>query len=131
MSQFFTAKINRINYNRKPEIENLYRKHLKKLKEKNIEIDDYILNTVLKDNFFVITKNPFPYDIDYIEHKLIWINTKYKYSDETIYKYIKFNIPDKEFYYFENDEKNKSIHRVKHYHIFVFENKPVQSNIYL
>ena len=62
---------------------------MKKLTEKNIEIDDYILDTVLKDNLFVITKNPFPYDIDYIEHKLIWINTQYKYSDETIYKYIK------------------------------------------
>lgn len=130
MSEIYKPKINRINYVRKPEIEKKYQDHLLKLKNENISIDDYIMETVLKDNFFVITKNPFPYDIDYIEHYLVWVNTSIRYSYESVYNYIKNYFYNKEFYYFENDEKNKSILRVKHFHIFVF-NKTKEVNLML
>ena len=130
MSEIYKPKINRINYVRKPHIEEKYQNHLLKLKKENISIDDYIMKTVLKDNFFVITKNPFPYDIDYIEHYLIWVNTSIRYSYESVYNYIKNYFYDKEFYYFENDEKNKSILGVKHFHIFVF-NKTKEVNLML
>ena len=120
MDSEFKPKINRISYFRKPEIETKYQNHLKNLKSQSITIDDYILKNVLKDNLFVITKNIFPYDIDYCEHYLIWINTNFNFSYEAIYNYIKIHFFDKDFFYFENDEKNKSILFVKHYHIFVF-----------
>ena len=118
MDPEYKPKINKINYFRKPEIETKYQNHLKYLKSKSITIDDYILKTVLKDNLFVITKNIFPYDIDYCEHYLIWINTKFNFSYEAIYNYIKINFFEQDFFYFENDEKNKSILLVKYYHIF-------------
>ena len=119
--EIYMPKINRINYHRKPHIEEEYQNHLIHLKNENVRIDDHILKTVLKDNLFVITKNPYPYDIDYIKHYLIWVNTEIKYSYKAIYKYIQLYFPKKQFYYFENDEKNKSILLVKHYHIFVFK----------
>ena len=129
--EIYMPKINRIDYHRKPHIEEKYQKHLINLKNKNIKIDDYILETVLKDNLFVITKNPFPYDIDYIDHYLIWINTERKYSYEAIYNYIKIYFPNEQFYYFENDEKNKSILLVKHYHIFIFKKATNNTNVYI
>ena len=127
----YMPKINRIDYSRKDYIEEKYQNHLTKLKNKNVKIDEYILKTILKDNLFVITKNPFPYDIDYIDHYLVWINTQKKYSHEAIYNYIKFKFPNKQFYYFENDEKNKSVLLVKHYHIFLFKNIKKNINIYI
>ena len=51
--EIYMPKINRIDYHRKPHIEKEYQNHLRKLKNKNIKIDDYILETVLKDNLFM------------------------------------------------------------------------------
>ena len=48
MSEIYKPKINRINYVRKPHIEEKYQNHLLKLKKENISIDDYILENSIE-----------------------------------------------------------------------------------
>lgn len=118
---YYKPKINNFKYKRSKKIEEKYLLHKQKLKEKNISIQEHILNTIIKDNLFKITKNRFPYDIDNIKHYLIWINPKYKISYETIYQYIKFKLGTSYFYYFENSSDLKSILGIRHFHIFIFK----------
>jgi len=112
-----------INIKRKKEIEEKYLLHKKKLKEKNINIEDYLNNLLFKNDFkYVITNNDFPYNIEEdVQHKILWINPKYNdlFDDKLINKIITMRMKDKNYIYFENIETNKSIKTIKHYHIFI------------
>lgn len=112
-----------INIKRKKEIEEKYVLHKKKLKDKNINIEDYLDNLLFKNNFkYIITKNDFPYNLENnIEHKLLWINPNYinLFNDKLINEIINMRMRGKTYVYFENIDNNKSIKSIRHYHIFV------------
>ena len=127
----YKPKMNYISYSRKGKVEEQYNCHIRKLKRNNINIEEYIMKTIIKDNFFIITKNLFPYNIDYIDHYLLWINPSYKISYKTLYEYINLKFQGKSFYYFENYIANKSILGIQHYHIFVNKNQLKKNINYL
>ena len=112
-----------INIKRKKEIEEKYVLHKKKLKDKNINIEDYLDNLLFKNNFkYIITKNDFPYNLENnIEHKLLWINPNYinLFNDKLINEIINMRMRGKTYVYFENIDNNKSIKSIRHYHIFI------------
>lgn len=112
-----------INIKRKKEIEEKYLIHKNKLKDKNINIEDYLDNLLFKNDFkYIITENDFPYNLkNGIEHKLLWINPNYNnlFNDKLINKIISMLMIGKTYIYFENIDNNKSIKSIKHYHIFI------------
>jgi len=117
----FKPSINRMPYTRSIEMQKKYLEHRKQIKDKNICVRDHILNNIIKDNLFKITINKFPYDIDNIEHYLIWINPNYKICYETLYEYIILYFKTNKFYYFENSSDLKSILDIRHFHIFILK----------
>lgn len=119
----FHKKSPLINIKRKKQMEEKYILHKKNLKDKNINIEDYLQNSLFKNNFkYILTENDFPYNLkNGIEHKLLWINPNYNnlFNDELITKIISMRMRGKTYIYFENNDNNKSIKSIKHYHIFI------------
>lgn len=111
------------NILRKPEIEKEYLLHKKKLKEKNVNIENYLVEKLFKNNIkYVITCNEFPYNLEKnIDHKLLWINPKYNdlFDDNFINNIIELRMKGKLYIYFENIDSKKSIKSIKHFHIFI------------
>ncbi len=101
-----------------------YENHKKFLKNKNINLDNYIINKYLSDKCYYITKNEYPYNItDDMLHYVLWIHPNYinKINDKEVSKIIinKMNELDyDEYFCFENHIKAKSILGVPHYQVF-------------
>ena len=93
-----------------------YINHKKKIKT----MDEYIKKKYFSMNEpYVFTKNDFPYNTD-LQHYLLWINpiTKNINVDETIKKVLS-HIEHKEYIYFQNCQKTKSVKTIPHYHIII------------
>jgi len=109
---------------RNNKINKKYQKHIKKIKDRNINVNEYISNKYFTnkeyDSDWVFVPNNFPYNLENgINHYLIWINPyKLKLSEIDIDRVIIENLGNKEYYYFENLNCNKSVNKVQHVHVF-------------
>lgn len=103
---------------RKPEDEIKYKNYLIFLKKKSLTPHKNILDNIIGNNIYKLVKNTFPYDLDKeIDHWILWINPKNKLTFQEIDNLLKNKF--RNFVYFSNLEKNKSIKTIEHYQIFV------------
>jgi len=121
-------QIKRIGKNQKA-----YDRQNTKIKSLGISGSDYIKRVYLQDKKYVLTLNKFPYHISqFIEHWCIWWSSKYYIGSNlhSIYyqsvinrileKYFGYDmIAGKDYIYFENEMKNRSIPGIRHIHIFI------------
>lgn len=117
-----------ITIGRTKNIENKYLEHKLELKNKNINLDNYITSKYFKDNQkYVFVENQFPYNVDKnITHYLLWFNpnnNNYGITEKEIEEILNEILVGKTYIYFENMEHNKSIKSIKHIHVFVYEEK--------
>ena len=111
---------------RRPDIEFLYKIHIKNLKNKNVNLKEYLIDKFFKNNEtqFVLIINEFPYWVEGATHWLLWFNpNNYKNNNINIKEItedlVKKNFPNKEVVMYENNDDNKTIKDIKHTHIFV------------
>lgn len=113
---------------RKPEVQLSYENHKKYLNENNIDISDYIMDTVFaNDDLFKIKVCPFPYDMSDSDHYLIWFNPKInvysvwediEYVEQIVNKWFT-GVKENHYIFFKNNADNRSIDGVPHYHLFI------------
>ena len=100
---------------------------MKYVREKNININDYIYNKYLNGLSVNFIENSFPYDIeDNCLHYVIWFDSEYFKKvtlcinpNKIIDNIIRNKFKDNEYIYFENHSHNKSVQKVKHFHVFI------------
>ena len=104
---------------------NSYDELNKYFKKHNLNMEDWIYQKYLDNgrDLFKIEKNDYPYFLKYnIKHMILWINPKIRRSiymnKEFIIRLIK-KYYSYEFICFINDENNRSINGIPHYHIFL------------
>ena len=103
---------------RKPEDEIKYKNYLISLQKKSLTPHKNIIDNIIGNNIYKLVKNTFPYDLDKeIDHWILWINPKNKLTFQEINNLLKNKF--RNFVYFSNLEKNKSIKTIEHYQIFV------------
>ena len=110
---------NPIKFFRLTHIQKKYDEHNMNLNKNNISIYEHIMNNIIKDNMMIIVKNNFPYYIPGFKHYLIWFNPVYKINYKEVYEYIDLKMKNKNYLYFENEDNNKSVLKIRHFHIFV------------
>jgi len=124
----------RYRLHRNQKMKEKYDKHIKNIKDRNIDLNNYIsdkyFNKDDKNNNpdWVFVVNSFPYNLEKgIKHYLIWLNPDKVNPDKLnsdienivdIDKIIIDNIGNTEYYYFENLCCNKSVNKVKHFQVF-------------
>lgn len=94
-------------------------------KSLNISIGEYIYNKYFNSSseLFVIDANMFPYNVENnVYHLICWVNPNHKKAEDfneydLIIHLIKNKIYD--FIIFENENNNKSIPSIKHFHLFL------------
>lgn len=117
----------RFNFNA-PKNEELIRDNNTQIKyEKYKKINEFKNSLFKKKNIFKFVKNRFPYNVNNkIKHYLLFINPlvkiNFKYDD--IYDIIRlFYVKRKPIIIFENEMEYRSIKDIRHYHIFILDDK--------
>ena len=105
---------------RKLEVQKKYENEMNKY----INYEKYILNTYLNNKLYNLQPNKYPYDLQpNIKHCVLWlnpiINKDILYKKKFIEGILKSYIPNKEFIFYMNNQKNKSIKQVPHYQVFI------------
>ena len=94
------------------------------LKENNIDINEYLFNTYLKNNDYCIEANRFPYKTpENIFHYVLWINPNYKniLTNKNILEIVinKMNeLKCSGYICFENHVSVRSVLGIPHYQVF-------------
>jgi len=115
----------KITRNHKVQVE--YDKFIKYIKDNNININEYIYKKFLDGKNVNFIENTFPYDIEEnCYHYVLWFDNEYfQKITSTINENIIINnivrkkFKDNEYIYFENMTHNKSVKRIKHFHVFI------------
>ena len=114
-------------------IQKAYNGQNAKIKSLGISSSDYIKRMYLQDNHYSVIPNKFPYDVKkFIEHWCIWWNPDYPIDsnlhsihyqsviNKILEKYFGYDIiSGKDYIYFENEMKNRSIPGIRHIHVFI------------
>ena len=105
---------------RKPEVQKKYEGEMNKY----LNYEKYILNKFLNNKLYNLQPNTYPYDLQpNIKHCVLWlnpiINKDILYKKKFIEGILKSYIPNKEFIFYMNSQKNKSIKQIPHYHVFI------------
>lgn len=105
---------------RKNDIQELYNKERKN----NINYDKYILEKYLDNKLYNLIPNKYPYHLkNNIKHYVLWLHPmlKQKHINDKkfIYKLLKAQIKNNEFYFYMNPQKYKSIKSIPHYQVFI------------
>ena len=97
------------------------------IKENNINLNDYIYNKFLNGLNVNFIENTFPYDIeDNCYHYVIWFDNEYFKKvtnsineNKIINNIVRSKFKDNQYIYFENLSNNKSVAKIKHFHVFI------------
>ena len=112
---------------REKKVQKKYNEFMKYIRENNININDYIYDKYLNGATVNFIENSFPYDIeDNCLHYVIWFDSEYFKKvtlcinqNKIIDNIIRNKFKDNEYIYFENYSHNKSVQKVKHFHVFI------------
>ena len=92
----------------------------------NIVIKDYLINKLFNNNEkFKFVPNEFEYYLESnINHYIFWINPNYNYefNNTIVENIVKKILNKKKFIIFKNNDNNKSIPEIIHYHVFFKNN---------
>jgi hypothetical protein len=110
---------------RKAEVQAEYDQHLDQIKKAGHTPEEYIKNlwdrstedlsdVLLSNQHFFLIKNKFPYDLEGVNHWLLW------YKGELLKPHAKklLDIFFVDYVIFENKAKNKSVKGIGHYQVF-------------
>jgi hypothetical protein len=90
--------------------------------KKQVNVTNHIFQNVLQNKPFQLAKNKFPYDVqDGIEHYVLWIHPEMKLSYKTIYEILKIyetKLGFKDFIFYENEPRKKSVLEIPHVQVF-------------
>lgn len=109
------------------EVQKRYDEFINKIKMNNIDINKYISDKFLNNKNVNFTKNSYPYDIEEdCNHYIIWFENEYFNKitlcideNKIIDNIIKSKFKNNKYIYFENVDNNKSIKKIKHFHVFI------------
>lgn len=112
---------------RNQQIQLKYEKFMNDIKEKNINLNDYIYERFLNKVNVNFIENTFPYDIeDNCYHYVIWFDNEYFKKvtssineNKIIDNIVRSKFKNNEYIYFENISGNKSVAKIKHFHVFI------------
>jgi hypothetical protein len=111
---------------RSKDVQGKYLRELISLKKKGKTIDEDLMKKLFPNNeYYVFIPNKFPYYVnpDEIAHYTFWINpcAEHLFKDlQLIESLIKKSVPEgKEFVWFQNILKKRSVKKIIHYHVFV------------
>tara|TARA_Y100000590_G_scaffold240874_1_gene270879 strand:- start:2402 stop:2806 length:405 start_codon:yes stop_codon:yes gene_type:complete len=112
---------------RNQKIQSKYEKFMNNIKENNINLNDYIYNKFLNGLNVNFIENTFPYDIeDNCYHYVIWFDNEYFKKvtnsineNKIINNIVRSKFKDNQYIYFENLSNNKSVAKIKHFHVFI------------
>jgi hypothetical protein len=106
---------------RRPDDEIEYQLHKEITKEICGNIDDAV-KSIYIDPFepYILIKNRFGYNLSpWIKHYLLWVNPKYKITPFSANIVIRERFPGKDFCFFVNPVKHRSVLSIIHYHVFI------------
>ena len=117
--------IDKITRNQKIQLK--YEEFMKYVKKNNINLNEYIYKKYLNGLKINFVENNFPYDIeDNCHHYVIWFDNEYFKKvtssineNKIINNIVRSKFKDNEYIYFENLTHNKSIAKIKHFHVFI------------
>lgn len=116
---------NPINFNicRSPDVDLKYKKHVAELEKQSIDISTHILRSLFNNDLSVVfSRNEFPYWIEKrVQHIICWIRPNYIEEIEYVREYVDLKckqINTENCVIFENLQKNKSVKKINHFHIF-------------
>ena len=94
----------------------------KEIEDKNIKIEDYILEKILDNKKYCLEPNTFPYNIPKtMSHYVLWVHPNYKITNLELNNII-VNTMEKlgynEYFCFENNIACKSVLGILHFQVF-------------
>ena len=117
----YDCKTPLLKLTRVPIIQAQYEQHKLDVKEQGLTLEKIVEANVLKDRNRSLVPNSYPYDIQpNIKHMILWMRPGYEQTVQDTKRILEKRLGT-DVIVFNNNEENKSIKGMPHYHVFIQE----------